>query len=327
MRCSTVLTLVALAVGAAACGSAEVDQEEATSEAEGELRALDATEVVGTITYGTRAMDVHHPGDSGKRVYRAVRFEGNAGDEIDADVIGDNTADPVLYLLGSGFRTIKSNDDRAPGDKNPQIKSKLTRSGTYYLAFRTKEGLSTNFYVSLWKTNGAVTPPPPPPPPPPAPASWKSALTGFDLWGVQFTAVLPPHSASGGRKDLFCRIVPSASNIYCSWTYDWTDVSAKIADDGTFSISTGAPGNTGSDLAGSIASDGTVTLTTYRNTQCFQTSWKWCEVKQAGDQNMPARATPIQLCRTPDQTFGQGGMASGYYLACSACNGRCEGGR
>ncbi len=321
MRLSALSILSVLVVTITACSGADAVDEDDTS-TESELRALDATEVVGDITYGTSAMDVQHPGETnGRRVYRAVRFQGTAGDEIDADAIGANAADPVLYLLGQQFQTLKSNDDRAPGDKQPALKVKLSRTGTYYLAFRTKEGWRTKFYVSLRKTKATVTPPPPPA------EIWKSAFAGADLWGTRFVGIVPAPGSSGGRKDVYCNIVPSRATISCGLNPESTHVSAAIAADGSFAATIGTPAGTGGELGGSVAVDGSVTLTQYRRTECFQTSWRWCERTGTDGQNIPARATPYELCRTPDQTFGQGGWASGYYLACSQCQGRCIGGR
>lgn len=150
-----------------ACSAAPPDELESSSEAEGELRALGPSEVVGDIAYGTHAMEVQHPGDTKKkRVYRAVRFTASAGDVIDARLVGGNAADPVLYLLADDFRTLRSNDDRAPGQKDSELGLTIAKSGTYYLAFRTKEGWATKFYVSL-DANAAVAPTPAPEPPPP----------------------------------------------------------------------------------------------------------------------------------------------------------------
>ncbi|MFO0673961.1 MAG: hypothetical protein U0235_30795 [Polyangiaceae bacterium] len=166
---STALLLALLSLSSApllmGCSAdAANDDVEETSEDQGELRALSAGEIVGTLAYGA-TLDVAYAGDNGKtRMYRAVKLAAAAGDAIDATVSGTGGADTVLYLLGSDFRTLRSNDNRAAGDKSSEIKTTLSKSGTYYLAFRTKNGSATTFTVGVNKTN-AVTPPPPPPPP------------------------------------------------------------------------------------------------------------------------------------------------------------------
>ena len=71
--------------------------------------------------------------------------------------------------------------------------------------------------------------------------------------------------------------------------------------------------------------DGHVTLTKFRHFECFQTSWLWCDGREAT--RMPADAQPYPLCHTKGQTFPNGDWVAGYYLACSACTGNCEGGR
>ena len=90
-----IAALVVVSLSAVACSSAPIDDTGTADEAE--LRALGTSEVVGDITYGTDSMEVQNPGDDGPRkVYRAVRFQGTAGDEITATAIGGNAADPVV---------------------------------------------------------------------------------------------------------------------------------------------------------------------------------------------------------------------------------------
>lgn len=199
MRTSFLFTALAFAIApmGLACSGTRVDDEGITSEEEGELRAMTAAEIAGDITYGTEAMEVQHPGEeTSRRVYRALRFQGTAGDKIEAVAIGGNAADPVLYLLGSNFQTLKSNDNSGPDTKSSKITTTLSRTGTHYLAFRTKEGWRTKFYVSLRKTNGAVEPPPPPPPPEPEPTEvdlFSDAVAGqTTLPKTQLAALFSP---------------------------------------------------------------------------------------------------------------------------------------
>jgi len=311
------LALVVTTAGSLACSaSSEPSGDDDTSTSE--LRTLSSDEIAGTIEYGTKYLEVVNPGDRGsKKVYRAVRFEGKAGDEIVASAIGGNAADEVLYLLGDRFGTVASNDDREPGAKDSRITRKLTRSGTYYLAFRTKEGWWTKFYISLTK-QGAE--PPPPPPAPPAP-TWKTGLAGFNLWGAEFKDALPSPSAySSSRKTVLCKIVPSSATIACGTMFDSTPIVASIGDDGAFSMNAGAAGQTGGELVGHLDADGKATLTRFRQTECFQTSSRWCESQETDGSHLPAVATPYRLCRTKDQHFQSGGWASGFYVDCSKCD-------
>lgn len=331
MRPYALLSLVFVAtISGIGCSAAPVEEDGVSSESESELRTLDASEIVGTIDYGTSAMEVQNPGDSGgRKVYRAVKFQGTAGDEIEASAIGGNAADPVLYLLGSRFGTVAYNDDGRAGDKQPFIAAKLSKSGTYYLAFRTKEGWSTKFYVSLRK-KGAPSPTPSPSPTPtpsPTPApTWKDALGSFRLWGAEFKDVLAPYTYGWARKAVVCKVVPASSLISCGTMFDGTQQTATIHDDGSFSFASGTASTSGGELAGNVAVDGKVTLTRFRTTTCFQTSSSWCESQATDGQNLPSEATPYHLCRTPDQHFQQGGWAAGFYVDCAKCNdyGGCE---
>lgn len=162
---------------------------------------------------------------------------------------------------------------------------------------------------------------------PPTPA-WKSALGGFDRWGVSFSAVLPPVSYLGARKAVSCIITPANDTIACGTTgYDALYVNAAIGSDGAFSSSVGNPNQSGGELRGRVGANGAVTLERFRRTECFQTSSYWCESQETDGQNIPATQTAFMLCRTPDVTFPNGDWVAGYYKACSDCHGDCEGGR
>jgi hypothetical protein len=316
LQTSRLLTLaVGLSLAAVACGTEA--SEDGTESSEDELRALDAKEVVGNITYGTSNMEVQHPGEtSSRRTYVAVRFEANAGDEIEATTVSGNAADPVLYLLGSNFQTLKSNDDARPGDESSAITHKIARAGTYYLAMRTKEGWRTKFYVSL-KKKGAPA------------AGWNSSLGSQNLWGARFESLIPVGSSiAPSRVGVACKIAVAEATIRCSsrdFLYD--GVTAPIQADGSFAVTTGTATTSGGELRGNIAADGTVTLERWALRTCFQTSQSWCERSQTDGQNLPAKAQAFELCRTRDMFFPSGGYALGSELACSECSGQCEGGR
>ena len=150
-----------------------------------------------------------------------------------------------------------------------------------------------------------------------------SAFAGEALWGVNFQNVI---STSTGGLQVACRIAPSSRTISCASNgFDYVGPSATINDDGTFLTHTQASTGAGDDLAGRIDANGHVTLTKFRHFECFQTSWLWCDGREAT--RMPADAQPYQLCHTKGQTFPNGDWVAGYYLACSACTGNCEGGR
>lgn len=166
----------------------------------------------------------------------------------------------------------------------------------------------------------------PPAPPPPA---WKTAFAnGHPLWAVRLEQTLPSNSPYWGRIPLACSVSAKNATITCAaHDFLYSGTTAAIRDDGTFDQSSGKYNENGGELRGFIAPNGTVTVERFRHTICVQTSSKWCETRESDGQNLPASAKAFELCRTPDVTFPAGGWASGYFLACSQCNGKCEGGR
>ncbi len=160
----------------------------------------------------------------------------------------------------------------------------------------------------------------------PVEPTWKLPFIGHDLWGATLANVVPSSSAYFGRKSITCHVRPSQNTIACGLASWSLSVSAQIQPDGTFAVAYGTATTNGGELRGRIA-DGNITLERFRTTTCFQTSSSWCEKQETDGQNLPATAKAVQTCRTPDQTFQSGGWAAGYYLDCSQCNGRCEGGR
>ncbi len=302
------------AVGPLACAAPEDEVESS----EDELRRLESREIVGNIAYGTSAMEVQHPGETGsRRQYVALRFEGARGDEIEATAIVGNAADPVLYLLGESFQTLASNDDVAPGQKTSVIRQKLAKSGTYYLAMRTKEGWQTKFYVSLAKQGQPAR-------------TWKDALAGQDRWGAVFRDVLPPPSYAAPRRPVACWIDVPRSKIIChadSYEYEHLSATTSISAAGTFDVAVGGERENGQEIKGSVGADGKVTLTRFRRTECFRTSSVFCYTHETDGTNLPATVSAVELCKTKDMFFQSGGYALGSYIACSECQGQCEGGR
>lgn len=153
-RSFCIALLASLAVGCAVSSEAEED----TANSSDELRALTAAEVVGTISYGETRPGVAY---DESLTYRALRFQGTAGDQIEINVRASG-ADARAWLLGSTYATLKSNDNAGPGTKDALITHKIAKTGQYYIAFREKNYEDATFSVSLRKTNA---PPPPPPPP------------------------------------------------------------------------------------------------------------------------------------------------------------------
>jgi hypothetical protein len=115
-----------------------------------EIRPLQDEEVVGQIAYTETVRGIAGPPAG---AYRALRFEGTIGDEIDAWVRSQN-GDARAWLLDASFKTLVENDDGNALDDGPPIpdarlRYTLRKTGTYYIAFREKYGQPASFDVSL----------------------------------------------------------------------------------------------------------------------------------------------------------------------------------
>lgn len=149
--------------------------------------------------------------------------------------------------------------------------------------------------------------------------AWKTALATYDLWGANFSGVIP--GSYGNRGSLSCGVSVSTSYVTCG-TVGWNGwaVSAPIAFDGTFL--TGTPQGDDNYLAGKIGSDGQVTLTAWRKKECYSVpSGRFCDGKST---DTGGTVTPYEMCRTKDLVFQSGGWASGYFTKCSACTAEQE---
>lgn len=131
------------------------------SRSEDALRTMSSEEIVGTIKYGQTLENIAY---TETPTFRALKFDGVAGDEIVVDV--GSSADAKAWLLAPSFLTQRTNDDAAPGVRDSRIVHKLTQSGPHYIAFREKNYEDTTFRVSLKKTNAPPSPSPSPPPSP-----------------------------------------------------------------------------------------------------------------------------------------------------------------
>lgn len=162
-------------------------------------------------------------------------------------------------------------------------------------------------------------------PPAPTTPAWKSAAPGT-FWGLGFTQAVTA-VASGMQingKPLWCTIRPATSVISCAVTgWDFSDVAASIADDGTFDVG-GASGSS-AKLKGKVHADGRVILEAFSVLKCVNANY--CE--RFYGEGLPKQSSDpaVELCRVPGQTFPSGGWTAGYYQDCTKCDGRCEGGR
>lgn len=146
------LFLLLLAASSAAACAVTEDRSEDVAESEDALRALTASEIVGTLAYGETSGPIQYTEDP---TYRAFAFEGAKGDEIEIDVHADS-ADARAWLLAPNFRTLKWNDDASSSTRDSHVTHELTQTGKHYIAFREKNYEEATFTVSLKKKAAPV---------------------------------------------------------------------------------------------------------------------------------------------------------------------------
>jgi hypothetical protein len=129
--------------------------------ADGALTALTPAEIVGEIEYGETSAPINYT-DTPR--YRALTFEGHAGDHVTITVhsaVGHARA----WLLYPNFSNLAYDDNLSGAAHDAHVEATLPDTATYFIAFRDAFQENATFTVSL---DGPQVPPPPPPPPPPA---------------------------------------------------------------------------------------------------------------------------------------------------------------
>lgn len=162
-RSTEIKWLSAMALGVMALGgvgcAAELGTKAPLADDFSALQSADGKEdtlrarmtIVGSLEYGDTSATVRY--NSTPR-YRAFKFAGNAGDNVDIWVRGTR-GDAVAFLLDDNRNIIASNDDAAEGGTlNAHITASLTANAnpdihTYYIAFRDYYFTSRNFTVEL----------------------------------------------------------------------------------------------------------------------------------------------------------------------------------
>jgi hypothetical protein len=132
-----------------ACSSADPaadDKAETTDDATSAL-SLSDTKIVGSLTFGQTSAST--PYTKSPR-YRAFKFAGNAGDEVDVWVRSNN-GDPVTWVLDNDWHSIAKNDDASPSDTSSHMKVKLpaNASATHYIVVRDYSLAPMSFKVEL----------------------------------------------------------------------------------------------------------------------------------------------------------------------------------
>jgi hypothetical protein len=137
-----ILHILALSIVFVACSSPP--EGAATDQTTDALRTLGANEIVGDIAYGQTSAAIAY---TDTPLYRALRFQGKAGDRVDAWVKSPSGGHPRAWLVDAQFLNVVSSGDAA--STSAQLLTTLTTTGTYYVAFREWTQEDGTFVVSL----------------------------------------------------------------------------------------------------------------------------------------------------------------------------------
>jgi len=147
---ASLLALTALVLPACSADSAaektEPTDETSVMRSTSEF-GLSDTRIVGSLTYGQNSATVFH---AGTPRYRAFKFAGNAGDEVDVWVKSTN-GDPVTWILDNDWHIVAVNDDASSNNTNSHVKAKLPAnpSATHYIVVRDYWRDPMSFKVEL----------------------------------------------------------------------------------------------------------------------------------------------------------------------------------
>jgi hypothetical protein len=137
----------------AACAADKSTPTEDFSDLAGVDQKADAfsyrMKIVGSLAYGESTASVKY---TKTPRFRAVKFAGNAGDQIDVWVRGDG--DAVAWVLDDSFHIIGSNDDAGPDvfDAHIAITLPAHPSATHYIVFRDYDLHAAHMTVTLGST-------------------------------------------------------------------------------------------------------------------------------------------------------------------------------
>ena len=140
------LLLPALLVTACTVAAPDEPKSDAVDETTSAFGLRDIT-IAGSLAYGQTSAGT--PYTKSPR-YRAYKFAGTTGDEVEVWVKSSN-GDPVMWLLDNDWHTVAKNDDAAPGVTSSHVKTKLpaNASATHYIVVRDYHLDSMTFKVEL----------------------------------------------------------------------------------------------------------------------------------------------------------------------------------
>lgn len=143
---SSLLVLVAACSAADAQGAGTGEKVDATDEASTTF-GLNNVQIAGSLSYGQTSKSTAY---SKTPLYRAYKFSGNAGDQIEVNVKSSN-GDPVTWILDNDWHSIAKNDDASATDTNSHVKVTLpaNASATHYIVVRDYWKDDMSFKVEL----------------------------------------------------------------------------------------------------------------------------------------------------------------------------------
>lgn len=104
--------------------------------------------IVGSLDYGQTSSSTTY---TKSPRYRAFKFAGNEGDQVDVWVRSMDGGDAVAWVLDNDFHVVASNDDAddTTFDAHVSVKLPANASATHYIVFRDYWTSSAHFTVDL----------------------------------------------------------------------------------------------------------------------------------------------------------------------------------
>ena len=107
--------------------------------------------IVGSLDYGQTSSTTKY---TKTPRYRAFKFAGNEGDQVDVWVRSGDGGDAVTWVLDNGFHVLASNDDAddTTFDSHVSVALPANASATHYIVFRDYYTDTAHFTVDLANT-------------------------------------------------------------------------------------------------------------------------------------------------------------------------------
>lgn len=128
-----------------ACSVRDGDEGSSVA-AEADLRALDPSEIVGTLVPGQPSGPIAYRNPP---LYRALSFEAAAKQTVDIDVESAD-GDAVAWLVEAATnKALAFNDDASKTTRDAHIRATVEKAGKYFVVFRERDHEPATFVVTL----------------------------------------------------------------------------------------------------------------------------------------------------------------------------------